>query len=48
MPMTTGTNTPEILSASFAMGALLELASSTRPDDLGQRGIPRPPWWHGT
>ena len=30
MPMTTGTNTPEILSASFAMGALLELASSTR------------------
>ena len=30
MPITTGTNTPATLSASWAMGALLALASSTR------------------
>ena len=30
MPMTTGTNTPLTLSARRAMGALEELASSTR------------------
>ncbi len=30
MPMTTGTNTPATLSASWAIGALLALASSTR------------------
>ena len=28
--MTTGTNTPAILSATFSMGALVEVASSTR------------------
>ena len=37
--MTVGTNTPETLSAIFAIGAFVAAASLTMLDDLGKRGV---------
>ena len=44
IPMTTGTNTPLILSASFAIGALEELASSTS-SIICARVVSPPTFW---
>ena len=39
MQMTVGTNTPETLSAIFAIGAFVAAASLTMLDDLRKRGV---------